>query len=105
MSLSVLAFSLFSFVIFIRVCMPFDVYRALLVIGLTFIGVVAVISDKLAGFELFGIKYECLNPHLFLVLGITLGVALIIYLGLSYGVSRLHKYLDKKREERRYDHF
>ena len=105
MSLSVLAFSLFSFVIFIRVCMPFDVYRTLLVIGLTFVGVVAVIADKFAGFELFGIKYESLNPHAFLVLGITLGVALIVYLLLSFGVSKLHKYLDKKREERRYDHF
>lgn len=105
MSLSVLAFSLFSFVIFIRVCMPFDVYRTLLVIGLTFVGVVAVIADKFAGFELFGIKYDSLNPHAFLVLGITLGVALIVYLLLSFGVSKLHKYLDKKREERRYDHF
>ena len=105
MSLSVLAFSLFSFVIFIRVCMSFDVYRTLLVIGLTFVGVVAVIADKFAGFELFGIKYDSLNPHAFLVLGITLGVALIVYLLLSFGVSKLHKYLDKKREERRYDHF
>ena len=105
MSLSVLAFSLFSFVIFIRVCMPFDVYRSLLVIGLTFIGVVAVVADKFAGFELFGIKYESLNAHSFLVLGIALAVALVIYLALSYGVSRFHKYLDKKREERRYDHF
>ena len=105
MSLSVLAFSLFSFVIFIRVCMPFDVYRALLVIGLTFVGTIAVIADRFAGFELFGIKYESLNGQSFLVLGIALGVALIIYLALSFGVSKLHKYLDKKREERRYDHF
>ena len=105
MSLSVLAFSLFSFVIFIRVCMPFDVYRALLVIGLTFVGVVAVIADKFAGMQLFGIRYETLSPHNFLVLGIVLGVALVIYLALSFGVSKLHKYMDKKREERRYDHF
>ena len=105
MSLSVLAFSLFSFVIFIRVCMPFDVYRSLLVIGLTFVGVVSVISDKFAGIELFGIKYNSLNPKSFLVLGITLGVALIVYLALSFGVSKFHKYLDKKREEKRYDHF
>ena len=105
MSLSVLAFSLFSFVIFIRVCMPFDVYRALLVIGLTFVGVVAVIADKFAGMQLFGIRYETLSPHNFLVLGIVLGIALVIYLALSFGVSKLHKYMDKKREERRYDHF
>ena len=105
MSLSVLAFSLFSFVIFIRVCMPFDVYRSLLVIGLTFVGVVSVISDKFARIALFGIQYDALNPHLFMVLGIVLAVALVVYLGLSFGVSKLHKYLDKKREERRYDHF
>ena len=105
MSLSVLAFSIFSFIIFIRVCMPFDVYRAFLVTGLTFIGVVAVIADKFAKFELFGIKYDSLNPKLFLVLTIVLIVALVCYLLLSFGVSKLHKYLDKKREERKYDHF
>ena len=105
MSMSVFAFSIFSFIIFIRVCMPFDVYRAFLVTGLTFIGTVAVIADKFAGIELFGIKYNSLNPNLFLALGITIVVALILYTGLSIGVSKLHKYLDKKREERKYDHF
>ena len=105
MSLSVLAFSIFSFVIFIRVCMPFDVYRAFLVTGLTFIGVVAVIADKFAKFHLFGIEYDSLNPKLFIALGIVLVVALALYTGLSFGASKLHKYIDKKREERKYDHF
>lgn len=104
-SLSVLAFSIFSFIIFIRVCMPFDVYRAFLVTGLTFIGVVAVIADKFAKFKFFGIEYDKLNPRLFLVLGIVLVVALIIYMGLSIGASKLHLFLDKKREERKYEHF
>ena len=104
-SLSVLAISIFSFIIFIRVCMPFDVYRAFLVTGLTFIGVVAVIADKFARFHLFGIEYDSLNPRLFIVLGVALVVALILYTGLSFGASKLHKYIDKKREERKYEHF
>jgi len=108
MSMSVLAFSVFSFVIFIRVCMPFDVYRSFLVTGLTFIGVVAIIADNFAKqIELFGIKYQVISgdPKLLIVLAVALAVAFVGYLALSFGVSKLHKYLDKKREERRYEHF
>ena len=108
MSMSVLAFSVFSFVIFIRVCMPFDVYRAFLVTGLTFIGVVAIVADNFAKqIELFGIKYQVISgdPKLLIVLAVALAVAFVGYLALSFGVSKLHKYLDKKREERRYEHF
>ena len=108
MSMSVLAFSVFSFVIFIRVCMPFDVYRAFLVTGLTFIGVIAIVADNFAKqIELFGIKYHVIkeDPKLLSVLGVAFAVAFVGYLLLSFGVSKFHKYLDKKREERRYDHF
>ena len=108
MSMSVLAFSVFSFVIFIRVCMPFDVYRSFLVTGLTFIGVVAIVADNFAKqIELFGIKYQVISgdPKLLIVLAVALAVAFVGYLALSFGVSKLHKYLDKKREERRYEHF
>ena len=108
MSMSVLAFSIFSFIIFTRVCMPFDIYRAFLVTGLTFIGVIAIVADNFAKqVELFGIKYSVIrdDPKLIIVLSITLGVALVVYALLSIGVSKFHKYLDKKREERKYDHF
>ena len=105
-ALSVLAFSIFSFVIFIRVCMPFDVFRAFLVVGLTFIGIVATLADLFAKkIALFGINYDVLNPKLFLTLFIVLLVALAVYGGLSFGVSKFHKYLDRRREERKYDHF
>ena len=105
-ALSVLAFSIFSFVIFIRVCMPFDIFRGFLVVGLTFIGIVATLADLFARkIALFGINYDALNPQKFLTLFIVLLVALVIYSALSFGVSKFHKYLDKKREERKYDHF
>ena len=105
-ALSVLAFSIFSFVIFIRVCMPFDVFRTFLVVGLTFIGIVATLADVFAKkVALFGINYSVLNPKLFLTLFIVLLIALVVYAALSFGVSKFHKYLDKKREERKYDHF
>ena len=107
-SLSVLAFSVFSFVIFIRVCLPFDVYRTFLVIGLTFIGIVATIADIFAKqINLFGIDYARIGsePKFVLALWLSLLVSLIVYGGLSFAMSKLHKYLDKKREERKYDYF
>lgn len=105
-SLSVLAFSLFSFIIFIRVCLPFDVYRVFLVCGLLFIGVVSIIADVFAKqASIFGINYSMLSAKSFLVLFIVLVVSLILYSALSMGVSKFHKYLDKLREERKqYDH-
>ena len=105
-SLSVLAFSLFSFIIFIRVCLPFDVYRVFLVSGLLFIGVVSIIADVFAKqASLFGINYSMLSAKSFLVLFIVLVVSLILYSLLSMGVSKFHKYLDKLREERKqHDH-
>ena len=105
-SLSVTAFSVFSFVIFVRVCMPFDVYRSFLVVGLTFIAVVATVADIFAKqISMFGINYSLITPKLALTLFIVLLVSLVIYALLSVGVSKLHKYLDKKREERKYDYF
>lgn len=105
-SLSVLAFSLFSFIIFIRVCLPFDVYRVFLVSGLLFIGVVSIIADVFAKqASIFGINYSLLSAKSFLVLFIVLVVSLILYSALSMGVSKFHKYLDKLREERKqHDH-
>ena len=107
-TLSVLAFSIFSFVIFIRVCLPFDVYRVFLVVGLTFVGTIATIADIFAEqIDFFGLKYSIFkgNSHYVTALCISLLVALIVYGGLSVAVSKLHIYIDKKREERKYDHF
>ena len=104
-SLSVLAFSLFSFIIFVRVCLPFDVYRVFLVCGLLFIGVVTIIADVFAKqTSFFGINYSTLTAKSFLVLFIALVVSLVLYSLLSMGVSKFHKYLDKLREERKHDH-
>ena len=107
-TLSVLAFSIFSYVIFVRVCLPFDVYRVFLVVGLTFVGVIATIADIFAKqIDFFGMDYSIFknNSKYGLALCLALVVALIVYAGLSVAASKVHKYIDKKREERRYDHF
>ena len=106
-TMSILSFSIFSFVILIRVCMPFDVYRAILVPGLMFIGGMWMVADNFIqnpDYKL-GIAYELVTKQLWITLVIVIVVALILYGALSYGVSRFHKYLDKKREERKYDYF
>ena len=105
-SLSVLAFTIFSFVIFVRVCLPFDVYRSFLVVGITFIGAILTIADIFAKqISLFEVNYSAINGKAALALIISLVVGLVVYAGLSFGASRLHKYIDKKREERKYDYF
>ena len=106
-TMSILAFSIFSFVILIRVCMPFDVYRAILVPGLIFIGGMWMVADGFiqnSNYKL-GISYELVTTKLWIILAAAIFVGILVYAGLSVGVSKFHKYLDKKREEKRYDHF
>lgn len=106
-TLSILAFSIFSFIILIRICLPFDTYRIFLVSGLIFIGVVVMFADYFAqnvNFTL-AINYSSLDKAAYLRLTIVLVVALVVYIGLSYGAHVLHDYLDKKAEEKKYDHF
>ena len=106
-SLSVLSFSIFSLVILIRICLPFDIYRVFLVIGLVFVSGIVMVADYFAQSPSFnlGINYSVLNEHNAVVLSIVLLVSLVLYILISFGASKLHKFMDKKREEKKYDHF
>lgn len=106
-TMSVLAISLFSLVILIRICLPFDVYRILLVLGIVFLTGITIVADYFAANAKInlGLQYDLLNKSRFLALLIALVVALIVYALLSFGASKLHRYIDKKREENKYDHF
>ena len=104
-SLSTLAFSIFSFVIFVRVCLPFDVYRAILVIGLAFVGFASMLADYFANSPKvnLGIHYSTFSPNTFLTVGIVILVAIILYALLNVAASYIHKYVDKKRKEKIHD--
>lgn len=107
-SLSVVAFSIFSLIILIRVCLPFDIYRLFLVIGITFLSCILMLADYFAASKKinFGISYQTVfTKENSILLIIVLIVALAAYIGLSVGASKLHAYLDRKSEERKYDHF
>lgn len=105
--LSVLSFSVFSFVILIRICMPFDIYRAFLTFGLGFIGVTAVLADYFAFKDnsIFDINYKLLDGRNIAILFIVLIVAIGAYIGLEILARKLHEHIDKNKEESKYDHF
>ena len=106
-TLSVLAFSIFSFVILIRVCMPFDIYRIFLTVGLGFVGLMAILADLFAfkNDSIFGIKYGLLDGRTVAILFVVLVVSVGGYIGLEILFDRLHKFIDRKKEEQKYDHF
>ena len=106
-TLSIICFSLFSYFILIRVCLPYDIYRIFLVVGTGFIGTLCVIADIfMKGESKFGLNYDAIKESKYIwIVVATLFVCIILYSVLSYGASKLHKYIDKKREERKYDHF
>mgnify|MGYP003310328209 CR=1 FL=1 len=76
-------------------------------VGTGFIGTLCIIADIfMKGESKFGLNYDAIKDTKYLwVIIITLVVCVVSYSALSFGASKLHKYLDKKREERRYDHF
>ena len=104
---SVLAISLFSFVILVRVCWPFDIYRIFLVVGLGFIGGTAILADyfALGDDSILGIKYSMLSWDKSWLLVATFIVSVGLYIGLEFLANFLHKKIDKRREESKYDHF
>lgn len=106
-TLSVLAFSIFSFVILIRVCMPFDIYRIFLTVGLGFVGLMAILADLFAfkNNSIFGIQYALLDGRSVAILFVVLVLAIAGYIGLEILFDRLHKFMDRKKEEQKYDHF
>ena len=103
-TLSVLAFSIFSLIIFARVCLPFDIYRIVLFTGLTFVAIITTITDiLLKQTQIFGLNYSLLTSDDVFALFVVLSIALMIYLALSYGSTKLHELIDKKREVKRYE--
>lgn len=106
-TLSVLSFSIFSFAILVRVCMPFDIYRIFLTVGLGFVGSMAILADFLASSEssFFGIEYGLVDGRSTAILFVVLIVAVGAYVGLELLFDRLHKFIDRRKEEQTYDHF
>ena len=106
-TLSVLCISVFSFVILLRICIPFDIYRIFLTVGLGFVGFVAILADYFAFRDnsIFHINYSLLQGKDIAIFAVVLIVAIAGYIGLEILFKRLHEYADRKREEQKYDHF
>lgn len=106
-ALSTVCISVFSFIILVKVCLPFDIYRLFLVIGLGFIGTVGILADyfALGDGSVLGIRYSLITSKYTLVIVLTLLIAVAVYIGLEVITSKIHAYIDFKKEEEKYDHF
>ena len=108
--ISVIAFSLGSFIVLVRICMPFDAYRAMLVIGLGFVDMIALFSDyhyskSLSAAEtgIFGVNYSIFeggfSSKTTFSLMLCIIVSIVCYVLFEYLAVRIHKWIDKKKEE------
>jgi cation-transporting ATPase E len=99
---SVISFSVFSLIYFIRTCLPFDPYRLVLSVGLILIEIILIVLDRFAlTSSFFKIGYSALNGPAIWSIVITLLVGTCIYFGLSLGASKLQKIVDKNLEEKK----
>lgn len=112
--LAILAFSVGSFVVLLRVCIPIDAYRAMLVIGLGFLDMAIVFADSrlalsstsLVGW--FGVNYQSLQDitgkPMFTLLLIIIG-GIVLYVVFEKIAGAIHRHIDKKKEESKYENF
>lgn len=98
---SVIVISIFSLIYFIRTCLPFDPYRAVLAGGLVLIEAILFILDRFAlEKSFFEISYSSLNSSMVWAIVIALLVGTVVYFALCLVASKLHKLFDKKTEEK-----
>ena len=106
-TMAILTFSLFSYVILFRVCMPFDIYRVALFIALIIIGSIFFVIDifvfypNLDGTGFFQINYNLLNQNNWWLLLMIALLSIPLYMGLETISVRLYDYVIKPRRERK----
>lgn len=106
-TMAVLTFSFFSYVILFRVCMPFDIYRIALLIGLIIIGAIFFTIDifvfypNLNGSGFFQINYGLLTTGNWWILLTIALLSIPIYMGLETISVRFYDYVIKPKREKR----
>ena len=107
-TMAVLTFSIFSYVILFRVCMPFDIYRVVLMIALIIIGVIFFMIDIFVFFPnlysgkgFFQIDYSLINSQNWWLLLTIVLASIPIYMGLETISVRFYDFVIKPRRERK----
>lgn len=106
-TMAVLTFSIGSFIVLIRICMPFDIYRVALIIALVIIGAIFYAIDifvfypNLQGTGFFQIDYRLLVCNYWWILVIVIAAATPLYIGLETISVRIYDYVIKPRRERK----
>lgn len=112
--LSILSFTIGSLVILIRICIPFDAYRAMLVIGLGFLDMAVVFADYRLSISRennigwFGVNYKSLgniNTKVAFALFLVVLGGIIFYVILEKWTAKIHKKIDAKKEAKKYENF
>ena len=103
-TISVIAFSLSSFVILFRICMPFDIYRVALFAALSIIGSILFIIDLFAiypnidGTGFFKINYGLISPENWWILLIITISAIPLYMGIETISVKLYDSIRNRRK-------
>ena len=102
--ISVIAFSISSFIIFFRICMPFDIYRKVLFAVLLIFGTLLVVGDmfilypNIDGTGFFKIDYFSLTSNNWWILPTLIIVAVPLYMGLETITVKLYDHFINKKE-------
>ena len=106
-AMAVLCFSVGSFVILFRVCMPFDIYRVALFIALIIIGVIFYAIDvfvfypNLNGTGFFQIDYHLITSTNWWILALVFALSIPLYMGLETISVRFYDYVVVPHKEKR----
>ena len=106
-TIAVIVFSVGSFIVFFRVCMPFDKYRKLLFVVLVIFGSLIVLGDRfilypnINGTGFFGIDYCSINETNWWLLLVLIASAVPLYMGIETISVKLFDGIRNMRKERK----
>lgn len=104
-AMSVIAFSVGSYIILFRICMPFDIYRTALMIALTIIAGILFAIDRfvmypnLNGTGFFKINYGLINGDNWWLLALLIAISIPLYIGVETLSVKIHDSIVKRRLE------
>lgn len=100
-TMAVITFTIGGYIILTRVCLPFDIYRTVLLIAMVLIGVILFVIDRfsfypnLDGSGFFKIQYNLVNSSNWWLLAIAIAAAIPLYAGLEFASKKVFKNVKK----------
>lgn len=107
-TMAVVVFTIGGYIILIRICMPFDIYRVVLLLSTAAIGIILLVIDMFTiypnlpgGSGFFKIDYGLIGSNNWWIIPSVIAAAIPIYIGLEFATKNGFKFILKKERKQK----